>query len=71
LCAEKLARNTPEPHRKPAVIATTRGLVRCSHSPPSTAAHPRKNQLIVNVSVTWEIVHPNSFESGIRNTLQA
>ena len=38
--------------------------------PPRTAAHPRKNELMVNVRVTWEMLQPNCFKANIRNTLQ-
>ena len=52
-------------------MATTRGPLRVSHSPPSTDVQPRKNQLIVKGRVTCGMVQPYSFDSGIRNTLHA
>src|SRR5579863_3227113 len=52
LCAEKLARNTPPPHSRPANMATILGPLLFIHRPPKTAMHPRKNQQIVNVAET-------------------
>src|ERR1700681_3031098 len=45
--------------------------MRFIHSPPKNALHPRKNQLIKNVRVTWEMLQPNSLDRGIRKTLHA
>src|ERR1700686_4225779 len=71
LWAEKLARNTPPPHRRPAVMATTLGCLRFINNPPAYAERPRKNQLIKNVQVTSVMLQPNSLERGMRKTLQA
>jgi hypothetical protein len=52
-------------------MATILGPLRFSHRPPKTDVHPRKKKLMVNVSVTWGMLQPNCFASGMRNTLQA
>jgi len=55
----------------PAAIATMRGPDLRIHRPPTNAANPSIRMAIVKVKVTCEIVHPNAFVSGMRNTLQA
>src|SRR5438105_2474832 len=48
-----------------------RGPRRLSHKPPKNAAMPSTKMLIVKVNVTSEMLQPNWFTSGVRNTLQA
>src|SRR5258705_10726081 len=69
--SENLARKTPPPYRSPPTRATTRGPLRLSHRPPKNDAKPSTKMLIVNVNVTSEMLHPNCFASGTRNTLHA
>src|ERR1700687_2720591 len=71
LWAEKLPRNTPPPHSRPATIATTLGPLRFIHKPPTTVLLPRKNQLIRNIQVICVMLQPNSLERGMRKTLHA
>src|SRR5437899_618355 len=71
LLAYKLARKTPSPYNVPAVSATVRGPTRFIHNPPKNDAKPSTKILIVNVNVTCEMLQPNCFDNGMRNTLQA
>ena len=71
LFAEKLARNTPTAYRVAPASATIRGPFRAIHNPPKNAAKPSTKMLIVNVRVTWEMLQPNCFDNGTRNTLHA
>src|SRR4029077_13827607 len=48
-----------------------RGPFRFIHNPPKNAAKPSTKMLMVNVSVTSEILHPSCFDNGTRKTLQA
>jgi hypothetical protein len=55
----------------PPVSATMRGPFRFNHNPPKNAAKPSTKILMVNVNVTSEMLQPNCFDNGMRNTLQA
>ena len=51
--------------------ATILGPFRFNQSPPKNEEMPRTKMQIVKVSVTSEMLQPNCFDSGTRNTLQA
>src|SRR5258705_6962992 len=71
LWPDKRERKPPPPYRSPPTRATTRGPLRFSHTPPKNDAKPSTKMLIVNVNVTSEMLQPNCFASGTRNTLHA
>src|SRR5207244_13573287 len=47
------------------------GPTRFIHNPPKNAAKPSTKILMVKVNVTCEMLQPNCFDNGMRNTLQA